>query len=1542
MNRVLTPVRLAVVVLVALGGAVFAEPLQRLEIQERFGVAHPEQIVYFDLENPVDPSQIAVADEQGRPVACQVMSDGKLAIQADLPANARRAWSVLAKPADTPVTTDLTITERDGLTEIANRLVAVRIPVAPTDPTIATPSPIQGIRLRDGTWSATGPNLMSRPARAMRVEWLERGPLIARVRIIYRYDRAEMKATYEKEVIPAGEGEYACTIEVQAGQPSIRFSERSEVDVEWAVSVDDGLSPDRAQYRGFCSNDPVDGHNPDGTPYGMEKTGAGWVPRGARGPDALVDLDFTSGRVNGMEGQRYRFMAQWDPWANATGSYWQLYSSADRTPNLLGIFTGPASTLGGIGVSGVGIDAFPAGVLDLDSELDRDGRLHAVYQHDDELRYVCFDATLSGASAIIPAGKKLARPALAMSADGTVWIAATDALERTVSLLRKSAGANAFITETIELEGGMPKLVSVEPHLASAGDQLFLMLCDTRVDAVEPSVLYTRLPETARFSRVGTIPPTRPASHRQMGNSLSHMVRPVMHGLPSGELVVMFNDGDDDSLRRAVVPAGEAVLPTPAWICPQNRGIAIDALSGEWASTLANSLLATGRENREFTSESQLGALDPGHPAANRRTFAVDPQTRTALFVQMSTPYKSWPTHREPRPSFLARRGGNWEHFTAANDLGLAWARAHFHALSGQFLILGRNGTGQLALYAWKPDEPSPRLLHELSGSAANGTAIRVGFQRVMPTGFYARDIRFDWRLFSGTKSEDLQPVDQIQGIGRQMNLHSGVNLNALCHASGDIPPPPRGYGSQYAPAAVWNGYAQKLRDEKSAGKDELYQQLVAFDPSGRSLIDLWRNNDAASANAIADQIVSEARDLVEHLVNGKGVLRHERVYFMGANVWNALLLDADQVLASGLLDAQKQHDVTLALELFGRILWDDDFVPTQPGAGINLGPANMISMWRGARHAYTIFLAADPFFASRAKDVAELTIRQLADYVDERGVPDSSAGYLPASLTPVLNLCQQLQMAGISDPFRTEERLAGLGEFLLQQVTPRDPRFGGLRKMVCIGDGSTTTVSLHAQLATGLVGSRSDLSRRLMGAWDAMGRPHNGFTGSSFVRIDPDLSATSPALGDAQFLGWCSVLRTAFDTPDETALWFVNGDRYADHRHNDQGNLVLYALGAPLSLDWGSIYYPRVAGGLMHSLVVPEALLKQPWDSDNTPVDDPPVGGTTPTWSRTRHEPMRSFTDSASVAASFGLSGRPDDDPLRWRRCVRMLRHDPTRPVIVIEDEFPHGTDKPKQLPMVWTFNSMSEGPVTTPAGTVEPPRRRYDWRDPAQQQLPSALPGVALPVGLNRFGFSGQWLIDWDLYIDVSAAGATTHSSLGHWSHPWHPTPDISDFRKAQNREFEESQQILRLRGADGFRVLVLPRRKSDPRRLTPTSTADGAYVIEGDDYQLTLSRTQAAFRSKSLVSLTTFTGAPANADDIRIAGGPAEVRFVGDSGSIQAIATADGENPARQITLPSGWQAKTDGVEGAVVRQDGANITIQPTQRGSIHIPLGKHQP
>ena len=124
--------------------------LQTFELVERFGISHPDQIVFFDLKRRVDPNRVAVLDESGNPTPFQIMADGRLALRTDLPANATRKWALVKAKPGTTTASDLGTVEADSYTEITNSLIGIRVPKK-TDNLANTPSPIQGLCYRDGT-----------------------------------------------------------------------------------------------------------------------------------------------------------------------------------------------------------------------------------------------------------------------------------------------------------------------------------------------------------------------------------------------------------------------------------------------------------------------------------------------------------------------------------------------------------------------------------------------------------------------------------------------------------------------------------------------------------------------------------------------------------------------------------------------------------------------------------------------------------------------------------------------------------------------------------------------------------------------------------------------------------------------------------------------------------------------------------------------------------------------------------------------------------------------------------------------------------------------------------------------------------------------------------------------------------------------------------------------------------------------------------------------------------------------------------------------
>ncbi len=1137
-------------VLLCLALPACSAPLATWELVERFGVAHPDQIVYLDLPAGVKADNAALLDGDGTPVPFQLMSNGQLAVRTDLPVSATRTFSLEpGRPAPCPE--PVVIAPGPGYFEVTNGVIGLRVPQAAADLT-QTPAPIQGLRFRDGTWTAVGPNYMDRPARAMQVEWLERGPLVARVKVSYVFDRAELRGARMPEVIPAGEGPYSTTIEMQAGQPSLLFEEECEVDISYRVNITAGLNPTLAQYRGHHANSVEAGREEDGRIYKYENFAN-------KRHDALVDLNYNPPGKDRWSGTTYPYMSHWDPWGVDTGFYWQLYSTLPGFDNLFGIFAGRASRLIQPGLTGVSFD-----------------------------------------------------------------------------------------TATV------------------------------------------------------------------------------------------------DGMRVA---------------------------------------------------------------------------------------------------------------------------------------------------------------------------ALQVKFQRLMPTQFYTTHMRFGWGIFLGKKSEDLKPPLEVQGINRQMNLHAGVNLNNVYRLPADFPDPPAGYGSLYVKADVWKRVAKDLQDEAARGEKTLYNVLFNQDPYFKDMLDLWREPSAELAAKAARTVTDAATDFLETYVNGEGIYRHETHYFMGCLRMSSHMLWCDQLLGSDLTSPADKQRLKQAAALFGTLLWNNDLAPMQPNSGMNWGPANMSSMWFGTRYAYTAFLAQHPLLAPLVPQVRDAVYDQLRDFLNEEGACTASAHYTGASMCPILNLIQQLQMSKVEDLCATDPLLTRYAEWEMQLLTPPEARFGGIRKIIAVGDGSTEFSTRPGQIGTAFAEADPELSARLMGAWQSMGSPHNSFFGSTYLKIDPALPAVSPQLGSAQFRGWMSVLRSGWDTPNETSVHFVNGTTLSDHRHNDNGTLVIYALGAPLSLDWGPIYYPRVAGGMMHSLVLPEGALDRPWTADNWPLDLPAGGGGQASWWDTEHAPFLAFAESASSTATFQWAGRPGT---QWRRTVRLLHPVPETPVILIEDAF-LGPEN-QGHPMISTLNLMATGPVATPLGDLTPIERLYDKQDKERQELPSGGAPVPLEAGLNHFGFTGQWGVDWDLYAD---SPVPSEFALGNWANNWNQSVETQQFQRATGQPYEERQHIFRLRSTGPTRLILLPYHQG--RRPDPCSVDNvgGTTVIRLGALTVTLGDGWYSTRRGDRVSLTVWgpANAGAEAEGIRLGGGPMEVVLDGNAGTLTSL---HGKVNGRRVALPAGWKI-ADGQED-LLNAEKPSVTVK----------------
>jgi hypothetical protein len=608
-------------------------------------------------------------------------------------------------------------------------------------------------------------------------------------------------------------------------------------------------------------------------------------------------------------------------------------------------------------------------------------------------------------------------------------------------------------------------------------------------------------------------------------------------------------------------------------------------------------------------------------------------------------------------------------------------------------------------------------------------------------------------------------------------------------------------------------GMIQKIRADKTGPYGHgYYNHLYNDEPTFRPLWDTWADPSGTKARALAAAVIARSRDLAESLVNGQGIYSFQYHYWLGG-----LAMSRDTALIAHLLAYSAYEPTQLpphtraqlrsVAALYGYILWDDDFVPLFEH-GQNLGTPNMPIQQISYRDLLVLMMPHHPALAPNLPGVRAREAELLKKSVNEQGAALGSNHYLWASMGPVVNIMQQQKRVAGSeeDPFRTQVRLTTFSEYLLHLLTPPEPRFGGRRKTVSFGDGSTEATALYGQLATGFRDVNDALSERLMAAWRQEAAPHSGFFGSSVLQINEALPDRSPMLGDADFPGALTVLRHGFGTPDETAAWLINGDFYRDHYHCDFGAVMLYALGSPISVHWGSLYEPRLPGAWMQNVVVPEAALSARWDSGDVSTDE-------------------CFGNRGQIISGAGLkvdsstaraAVKLDNKGNFWNRRVWDYRSDPAAPVLRIRDEFTGigATDS-----KIFSLTLMATGPVQTDRGPREVPLSS------APAKPPAGVP-FALAPGVTRLGFEGQWGADFDLFI---VAERSQQATVTGWKHFWHPTPEADEYKQATGKKFEEAQYILRLRGTGPFDVVIVPyRRGSRPPDLVITRTSDGVLSL------------------------------------------------------------------------------------------------------------------
>ncbi|MCL1857517.1 MAG: glycoside hydrolase family 55 protein, partial [Kiritimatiellaeota bacterium] len=244
---------MAIGVCVVVGMAAQAETLT---YTEPFGLAWTDEVVRLAVKEPIVVGTWRLVDAAGKEVPLQVGEGGtSVLVRSSMKANETLSWTLEKQPSTmTQEFGDLVRVTEDrekGWYEVSNGVIGMRL----ANGTDATLAPLQGIRLKDGRWTANGPAALSANATCtgVSVEILERGPFEFAARFHYTFaDKPEIPriAGYEERCpgFPGGDGFYTCTLRLAAGDSSIIVEEHSDVLASWALNVFPELRCDMARH----------------------------------------------------------------------------------------------------------------------------------------------------------------------------------------------------------------------------------------------------------------------------------------------------------------------------------------------------------------------------------------------------------------------------------------------------------------------------------------------------------------------------------------------------------------------------------------------------------------------------------------------------------------------------------------------------------------------------------------------------------------------------------------------------------------------------------------------------------------------------------------------------------------------------------------------------------------------------------------------------------------------------------------------------------------------------------------------------------------------------------------------------------------------------------------------------------------------------------------------------------------------------------------------------------------------------------------------
>jgi len=456
-------------------------------------------------------------------------------------------------------------------------------------------------------------------------------------------------------------------------------------------------------------------------------------------------------------------------------------------------------------------------------------------------------------------------------------------------------------------------------------------------------------------------------------------------------------------------------------------------------------------------------------------------------------------------------------------------------------------------------------------------------------------------------------------------------------------------------------------------------------------------------------------------------------------------------------------------------------------GAGCHLGNPNMSIMAVNARVKSSLLVRDHPMFTTWGRWTLAFMKDYLRRYTRSSGATYENAHYtLGVTLTEIAESNQVFMDSGIGDAFDTELFRKCI-RFCLDWSAPPDPRFGGHRMILPIGNGASYP-SVPPKFTQILVNYYKSRNPKLAGQlqWVA----NQSLPASMQVRIVKDIV---PKLDSVHHADYGVFMRHGFGTPYETLFFLLAGNCDGHNEwETDQMAYTLYAKGQPIHLTFANGYHPMFCRPWLRNRISFDHQIEQSERS----VTKIAAVAFTPEAEYTRAirtvDRIRPLKTEYPVLGRNGMSWAAQERQSwpgipKWEEIPLTTWH---RQVVFVKDADPKG---PNYFVLRDTFS-----------GTPTKPTDLSLWF------LADAMKRTG-----NLFQFTGQCDVDMDVFV---ASPTKFTPATGEYGHPQHPyrrwVPNEKKYHTG--RKWAETQKFLRITqpAGKGYLVVLYPRlKKVDP---------------------------------------------------------------------------------------------------------------------------------